>query len=255
MNYFEFLLLFIVLPLVFLLILNIVQKSKNSYSISPYLAMIILSVVALIYTTPWDNYLVAKTIWFYNETLVTGFTIGWVPIEEYSFFILQTILSGLLFFWIIEKTEFRELLEKKSKNLKNINMISVLAITVLWFSMILIFLLSLDPSLTYLSLILIWGLIPIGLQLLYGADIIWKHKRTVFSIIIILTSYLSIVDAIAIDRGIWTISPKTSTGILLGGILPIEEAVFFFITTILVIFGMILFLDKESILRAKKIIT
>ena len=29
MNYFEFLLLFIVLPLVFLLILNIVQKSKS----------------------------------------------------------------------------------------------------------------------------------------------------------------------------------------------------------------------------------
>ena len=115
--------------------------------------------------------------------------------------------------------------------------------------------LKLDQTLIYLSLILTWGLIPISLQLLYGADIIWKHKTVVFSLIIILGSYLSFVDAIAIDAGIWTIASTTSMGALIGGILPIEELIFFFITTMLIVFSMVLFLDKESVTRAKKLIS
>ena len=35
-----------------------------------------------------------------DPNLVTGLTIGWVPIEEYTFFIVQPILAGLWFlFW------------------------------------------------------------------------------------------------------------------------------------------------------------
>jgi lycopene cyclase domain-containing protein len=57
-------------------------------------------VIALVYTTPWDNYLVATNVWWYDPELVTGIVIGWVPIEEYTFFILQPILGGLWIFFL-----------------------------------------------------------------------------------------------------------------------------------------------------------
>lgn len=52
--------------------------------------------IALIYTTPWDNYLVASGVWFYDPARVWNIILGWVPLEEYIFFILQTILTGLI---------------------------------------------------------------------------------------------------------------------------------------------------------------
>ena len=54
--------------------------------------------IALIWTTPWDNYLVATRVWWYDPALVTGLTLGWVPIEEYTFFVVQTLMAGL---WLL----------------------------------------------------------------------------------------------------------------------------------------------------------
>ncbi|MHA1989757.1 MAG: lycopene cyclase domain-containing protein [Candidatus Hodarchaeales archaeon] len=253
MTYLEFLLLFIIIPLIFFLILNLTQKSNNIYSFSPYLAIAGLSIIAFIYTTPWDNYLVAESIWFYDETLVTGLTIGWVPVEEYTFFIVQTILVGLIFLSIIKKIHFQKFSEQKNEYGNLIRWGSFLLTGFIWLPMFLVLILRSDPSLTYLSLMLAWGMIPISIQLIYGADIIWLNKKIVFGLIVILGTYLSIADALAIDQGIWTITLSSSTGILLGGILPIEEAVFFFLTTTLVVFGMVLLLEKNSIKRAKNL--
>ena len=57
-------------------------------------ALLMISLVAVLYTTIWDNYLVSNRIWWYDPNLVTGITLGWVPIEEYLFFILETFLVG-----------------------------------------------------------------------------------------------------------------------------------------------------------------
>jgi cobalamin synthase len=46
----------------------------------PYLAILVHILLALVYTTPWDNYLVASGIWWYDPQLVTGITLGWVPL-------------------------------------------------------------------------------------------------------------------------------------------------------------------------------
>ena len=52
--------------------------------------------IALVYTTPWDNYLVATQVWYYDPARVWNIILGWVPLEEYLFFVLQTILTGLI---------------------------------------------------------------------------------------------------------------------------------------------------------------
>ena len=53
-------------------------------------------VIALVYTTPWDNYLVATQVWYYDPARVWNIILGWVPLEEYMFFVLQTIFTGLI---------------------------------------------------------------------------------------------------------------------------------------------------------------
>ena len=52
--------------------------------------------------------------------------------------------------------------------------------------------------------------------------------------------------ALAITAGTWTISPAQSLNIYLAGYLPVEEFLFFLITTTLVVFGITLVLARES---------
>ena len=59
--------------------------------------------LAVVYTTPWDNYLVATGVWYYDPQLVSGIVLGWVPIEEYTFFVLQTILTSLVLLFVARR--------------------------------------------------------------------------------------------------------------------------------------------------------
>ena len=50
-----------------------------------------LVTVAFLYTIPWDNMLVYKAGWSYIPDRVL-YTIGYVPIEEYAFFVIETVI-------------------------------------------------------------------------------------------------------------------------------------------------------------------
>src|SRR5690606_35999503 len=100
-----------------------------------------------------------------------------------------------------------------------------------------------NQPLTYLSITLFWALPPILLQLLYGADILWHHRKLVFWSIFVPGAYLSLMDIVALRDTTWAIAKDQTTGILFFGILPLEEVVFFFITNVLITFGMTLLLS------------
>jgi lycopene cyclase domain-containing protein len=104
MTYFSFLIYFLVIPIIILAIIALVDRRRGAElpptlrSWPPWAAITLHVFVAVLYTTLWDNYLVATRVWWYDPDLVTGITFGWVPIEEYTFFILQPILAGL---WLL----------------------------------------------------------------------------------------------------------------------------------------------------------
>src|SRR5690349_7318656 len=108
MTYFGFLLRFLLIPiLIFLGITYWNNKSnkpirgfQNGHAV--WMGIGIHVLLAVIYTTPWDNYLVATGVWYYNPRLVTGLVIGYVPVEEYTFFVLETILPGL-WWWFLAR--------------------------------------------------------------------------------------------------------------------------------------------------------
>ena len=84
------------------------------------------------------------------------------------------------------------------------------------------------------------------LQLAFGADILWRHRRLVLLAWLPTILYLSAADAVAIGAGTWTIDPAQSLNIFLGGILPVEELLFFGLTNALLTFGMVLVLARQS---------
>ncbi|MDR3574773.1 MAG: lycopene cyclase domain-containing protein [Anaerolineaceae bacterium] len=88
-------------------------------------------------------------------------------------------------------------------------------------------------------MILIWALPAIAPQLAFGADILWQRRKLVAMTIFPIFLYLSTADALAIHSGTWSINVSKSTGIFIGP-LPVEEALFFGITTLLISFGLTL---------------
>lgn len=248
MTYIQFLLGFVVTPIAILIVwyfyTQLVDKRRSGLRryIPISFSFLLMASIAILYTTPWDNYLVATRIWWYDPSLVLGVTIGWVPIEEYLFFLLQPILGGLillLFFWR------RKIRDREIKLNPSVRKWLLLPALTIWIVALVVLFAGISSA-TYLGLELAWAMPVIILQLSFGADILWRHKGILFVLILALTIYLSLADAYAIQSGVWTINPGKSLGVLLGGILPIEEFVFFLLTNIMVMFGFLLVWSPES---------
>jgi lycopene cyclase domain-containing protein len=244
MTYFGFLAIFLVIPILILgvMIRNIYMHPSTTNRLLPLWAIGLHMIIAVLYTTPWDNYLVATRVWWYDPSLVTGIVLGWVPLEEYTFFILQPILVGLwLAYWIsrYKANNVEKPLVVKSKR-------NLLGFTVMvWLISVWILFSRWMPG-KYLGLELVWALPPMMLQIAFGGDILRRYWRLVITGIGFPTIYLSAADALAIGWGTWTINPEQSTGLLIGNLLPIEEFLFFLLTNSLVSLGLILVWAPES---------
>ncbi len=248
MKYFGYLLRFVIVPLVIIRLLIRLDRQRN---VSPPTHMqnwpeesVLLGhvAIAVAYTTPWDNYLVASKIWWYDPKLVTGHTIGWVPIEEYSFFVLQSILTGswlqfIMPYFPAEASTSSDTLVDRSAVTGGLGM--------LWLASCYGLVRKYEKT-HYLDLILAWSLPPIMLQTLFGGDILWRNRKLLLATIVPSTLYLGLADSMAIESGTWTINHEKIIGREVIKNLPFEEFVFFFVTNVLLAFGITLVQSKDS---------
>jgi lycopene cyclase domain-containing protein len=249
MTYFGFLLRFLGIPILIFLALLVIARSRGK-TLPGYLrdmpgwaAILIHIFLAVAWTTPWDNYLVATGVWYYNPALVTGIVIGWVPIEEYTFFVVQTIMTGL---WLLWLGRVLPPVSWPPPRRPALRLWAAVALGLIWAVSVGFLVAGWKPG-TYLGLELGWMLPPIILQVAMGADILWHQRRLVGAALVPAIIYLSAADALAISSGTWTIDPAQSTGIMLGS-LPIEELIFFGLTNTLIVFGMTLVLSYRTVL-------
>lgn len=196
-------------------------------------ALLLILVVAFIYTTPWDNYLVWKEVWGYPPERVLA-RIGYVPVEEYLFFLLQPGIAGMLFYRLLARLPAASPPASPTA-VRLLGCLPWIALSVAG-----VWLLTFEAG-TYMGLILAWAAPVVALQWLYMGPAIWRLRRAVLPAIALPTLYLWVADWYAIDQGIWFISERFTLGWNPLG-LPVEEATFFFITNVLVVFGTVLFL-------------
>ena len=254
MTYFGVLLTFVLPPLLILALWTpgdvwrwLLSKGPRP-SWLPYQLVLAHVVIALVYTTPWDNYLVATGVWWYNPALVTGLRLWYVPIEEYTFFVLQTLLTGLWTVWLLRRLPALPLRPDSSLRLWSSTILGLgwLASAALWLS-------GWQPGI-YLALILVWALVPLCVQFLFGADILLSERRALLPAVGLPTLYLWLIDALAIGSGTWTIDPHQTTGLMLG-VLPLEEMIFFLSTNVILAFGIALMYSAYSRERAQALLS
>ena len=92
MTYAQFLLVFLVPPILLLAVfLRRVWTRRHG------LACLAVCLLALLYTSPWDNHAAAIRLWTFDPHFAPPSHFLWrLPWEEYAFYLLQGVLTCLL---------------------------------------------------------------------------------------------------------------------------------------------------------------
>jgi len=238
LTYAEFLVVFLGPPLAFVLL-----YARRTRSPTLLTGVFVLCVVGVLYTAPWGSLLIDRGVWWYGEGAVLA-RVFLVPVEEYSFMVLQTVLTA---FWVAllragrtatqgsevrdETTTWRSL----SWRTRIAGGAAALAIGLLGAGM-----LASDATL-YMGALLAWASPVLAVQWAFGWPHLWRNRRLVATAVAVPTVYLAAADRVAIELGIWTISTRYTTGVLVAG-LPVEEGAFFLLTNVFVVQGLVLYL-------------
>jgi lycopene beta-cyclase len=250
-SYLAFHLIFIVPPI--LLLLAAVRRAPEVLGRRAWWTLPAVAVIAFIYTTPWDNYLVYRGVWWYGPDRVLG-TIGYVPVEEYAFFILQPLLTGLWTYLLLMRSRVRSEAhgERRRGGLNGGLTLSLGPTRAIGLGVYLLVAAGGVLALTYerglyLGLILAWAAPVLAAQWVFAAPAVRAAPALFATAVGVPTVYLWIADRVAIGMEVWSIAPQYTTGIMLFG-LPVEEALFFLVTNLLVVQGVLLFL-RPSLFR------
>jgi lycopene beta-cyclase len=235
-SYALFLLLFLIPPIAVLAVVGaLLSRDRTNRVIRAFL---LIELAALLYTTPWDNYLVYRGVWTYGSSRILG-TIGYVPVEEYAFFALQPLLTGLWYLVLRSWLEARPPTGAVSFRLMGAVgwvLVALLGVAAL---------VSPNHHLLYLGLITAWcGPVLAGMTWL-GYRHLWVDRRAVSLGIALPTLYLWAADRFALGDGIWDIATRYSLGFEPFG-LPIEEAIFFLVTNVMVVLGLAMLLPQRN---------
>lgn len=190
----------------------------------------VLAVVAVVWTSPWDRWLIVHGVWGYPPGSVIG-TVAQVPVEEYVFMVGQTALTGCWTFFVTDGSP-HPLREPVGGWRRRASCAGWLAAAVMG-----LLLTAWGPAL-YLGAILFWFGPPLALQAAAGADVLQVElPRRLAGLA--PTPLLWAADALAIHAGAWHISTSHTLGWDPVG-LPVEEAVFFLTTNLLVVNSVVL---------------
>lgn len=96
----------------------------------------------------------------------------------------------------------------------------------------------------YLVLLLTWILV-IGLQWTIGWKKLWHERHRWSWPVLGLGAYFTFADAIAIQQHIWFFNPAFITGWAIGNV-PVEEVLFYFLTTTIIVQGFVMLFPHES---------
>jgi lycopene beta-cyclase len=83
---------------------------------------------------------------------------------------------------------------------------------------------------SYLLILLLWAAPILALQWVVAFRSLWRARRLLLATTLLCGTFLSLADHFAIAKGIWQIHDEGIIGWRLQGHLPLEEALFFYLT-------------------------
>ena len=185
----------------------------------------VVTAFAVVYTTPWDSWLIHNRVWWYPPGSVLGTVFG-VPFEEYAFMLGLTVFTGC---WTLAVAIGRPRPAVAARGLTTRRHGAAAWLAAACCGAVLT---AISPKLLYLGSMLLWFGIPLALQAAFGADVL-RSVRTLRIMGLALTPVFWIADAVAINAGAWQVGATHTIGIRIAG-LPIEEAIFFLLCDLLV---------------------
>ena len=208
-----------------------------------------LAVVALAWTAPWDEHLVRTGVWSYGGDRVLA-RIGSVPAEEYLFVVLEVLLIAS---WGHLLRRFDRRTTPDSPH--GATAAARLRGSAAWLAVLAlgVGLLLVGGPYRYLGLLLVWIAPPLVLQRAVAGDLLRARLADRALLALPVALWLCAADRLAMADGVWSIAPASSTGVLLLG-LPLEEALFFLLTSVLVADGLVLATDDRALARARALL-
>lgn len=192
---------------------------------------LLLIVIVVAFTSPWDNLAVKWRIWDFPQDRL-WFRIGYLPIEEYFFFVIQTCIVGLLTVAVAAMQNAH----RTHGTLTIREGLWVVVFLTLWLIGGSLFrrLHSLPRRLTYSWHLFYWFLPVIIVQWIIASEVLIPNVLVVLLCSSMVGTYLTFADIVAVRHGIWFFDEEQTTGIKIFSILPWEEAAFFYVTSLLV---------------------
>lgn len=188
----------------------------------------VLAVVAVVWTAPWDRWLIVHGVWGYPPGSVLA-TVAQVPVEEYTFMVVQTVLTACWTLFVSVGAPHRRPGGAWRRPVCCVGWLALAGAGVL---------LATHTRTSYLGAILLWFGPPLALQAAAGADVLRAGRRERLAGLL-TTPVLWAADALAIHAGAWSIGETRTVGWTVAG-LPVEEAVFFLATDLLVVNSVVL---------------
>ncbi|MFC7129997.1 lycopene cyclase domain-containing protein [Haloferax chudinovii] len=231
-TYVDFHIVFVLPPLAALAAVTAWLRSDatSAWWLSRFGGLGVISAVALAYATPWDNYLISQGVWWYGTDTVAA-TVWFAPGEEYLFMLFQPVGVALWLFVLPGSDRVANVRVARRERLAGVLagvFVSLLGLALL------------GGRTYYLGAILAWAGPVLTLQWGFGWPYLWARRRLVAVAVAVPTAYLWVADWTALRLGVWSISPAHTTGVGLFG-LPVEEALFFVVTNLFVVQGLVLF--------------
>jgi lycopene cyclase domain-containing protein len=187
MTYLSFLIWFL-LPIIAMSSFLILQERRLTRLEASAIGALML--LAFTYTTPWDNWLVAHGIWTYASDAIL-LVIGYVPLQEYLFFLLQPLLTGLWTIFLVR--QHPPVWQHGNRRAASVGATLSALTTLLGIACI-----AVGGHMLYAGLILAWAAPVLTLQWAVGGDHLWRNRNLWLTSILPPTVYLCLVDRTAI---------------------------------------------------------
>lgn len=242
-TYLGFLGLFVLPPVLALTAAVALRRARPPGRV--WAALGVYAALALLVTAPWDSYLIAHGVWSHGD--VVGRFLR-VPAEEYAFMVGQCAITGLWTILLLPGSADRVATERPataatgwwvpgSRSRAAAALGWLVASAASW---------VLHPLWTrgfYLTAIVGWFGPLLAVQAAAGADRLAAARAVRLLAVAVPTGYLWVVDRIAIAGGAWSINPALTVPVRPFG-LPLEEAVFFLVTNLVLVNGLLLVADR-----------